>query len=241
MIGLGTLINTGTVIVGGLAGFFFGKLIPDRIQNAILKTNGVIVMFIGASGALAEMLTYEDGVFDTQKGLLLTLSMVLGTLIGEIINLEKLINRFGDWLKKKSKSSSDPRFTESFVTASCTVCIGAMSVVGALEDGLFGDPSLLITKSILDFFTIMVMTCSMGKGCIFAAIPVFVIEGLITLIAKLIEPIMTEVALADLSLVGSVLIFCIGLNLIRKDKLPVANMLPSILIAIAFAFIPALN
>ena len=241
MIGLGTIINTAAIVVGGLIGLLFGKFIPKRVQDAILTVNGIAVIFIGGAGCISKMLVFEDGEFDTQKAILMTLSLVIGTVIGEFINLDKWITKFGDWLKKKTHSEKEGGFTGAFVTASCTVCIGAMAVVGAINDGLFADHTILITKAVLDFVIIMVMSCTLGKGCLFSAIPVFIFQGVFTLLAKLIKPIMTDLALDDLSLVGSVLIFCVGLNLIREKKISVANMLPSIVIAVAFAFIPALN
>ncbi|MDO4207703.1 MAG: DUF554 domain-containing protein [Lachnospiraceae bacterium] len=241
MIGLGTIINTAAVIAGGIIGLLFGKLIPELIQKTLIMCNGICVMFIGVAGAMAKMLTLKDGVFDTQKSLLLVLAMVLGTIVGELVNLEKQITRFGDWLKRKTKSTQDNGFTDAFITASCTVCIGAMAVIGAINDAMFHDYSILITKSIIDLITICIMTCTLGKGAAFSAIPVFLFQGIITVLAKLIMPVMTDLALADLSMVGSVLIFCVGLNLIRDKKVPVANMLPAILFAIGFSFIPGLN
>lgn len=114
-----------------------------------------------------------------------------------------------------------------------------MAIVGAIQDGILGDCSTLAIKAILDFIIILVMTCSMGKGCAFSAIPVFVWEGAVTLLAHLLEPVMTGAALANLSLIGSILIFCVGLNLIWGKKIRVANMLPSVLLAVAAAFLPA--
>ena len=125
-----------------------------------------------------------------------------------------------------------------FVTATLTVCIGAMAIVGAIQDGIFGDPSILLAKAVLDFIIVMVMTCSMGKGCIFSAIPVALFQGSVTLLARLIKPIMTEAALANLSLIGSILIFCVGINLIWKKQIRVANLLPAIVIAVVIAFLP---
>ena len=144
-------------------------------------------------------------------------------------------------MKKKTKSTQDNGFTDAFITASCTVCIGAMAIIGSINDAMFHDYSILIMKAIIDLVTICIMTCTLGKGAVFSAIPVFLFQGIVTVLAKLIMPVMTDLALADLSMVGSVLIFCVGLNLIRDKKIPVANMLPAILFAIGFSFIPGLN
>lgn len=129
---------------------------------------------------------------------------------------------------------------DGFVTASLTVCIGAMAVVGAIKDGLTGDYSILAAKAVLDFIIIVIMTASLGKGCIFSAIPVAVFQGAITLLAKLIEPIMTETALSYLSMTGSMLIFCVGVNLLWGKKIKVANLLPTIVFAVIWALVEGL-
>ena len=164
-------------------------------------------------------------------------SFAIGALIGEWLNIEHHMNRFGEWLKVKSGNSKDKIFVDAFVTASLTVCVGAMAIVGSIQDGILGDYNTLLMKAILDFVIICVMTASMGKGCAFSAIPVAIFQGSITLLARGIEPIMTEAALNNLSLVGSMLIFCVGVNLIWDKKFKVANMLPAIVIAVAWAFI----
>ena len=126
---------------------------------------------------------------------------------------------------------------DAFVTASLTVCIGAMAIVGSIQDGILGDYSILAAKAVLDRIIILVMTCSMGKGCIFSAIPVAVFQGSITALAGLIRPLMTEAALGNLSMIGSILIFCVGVNLVWGKKLKVANMLPAVVFAVAAAFL----
>ena len=241
MYGLGTIINTAAIIAGGLIGLLFGKLIPKRVQESLVTCNGICVIFIGIAGAVSKMLVLNKDGFDTQKTMLLTLAMVLGTILGSALNLERLLEKFGNWLKAKSKSESDNGFTDAFIISSCTVCIGAMAVIGALNDVLTGDISILLLKSILDLITICAMTCALGKGCIFSAVSVLIFQGVISVIAYFIKPIMTDLALTDLSFVGSVLIFVVGLNLIRDKKISVVNMLPAILFAVGFSFIPALN
>jgi len=237
MIGLGTIINTVAIIIGGLSGILFGKLLKERHQESLNMACGISVMFIGIAGAMEGMLTINDSVITSGQAMLVTLCIVLGTLIGEIINIEYFFEKFGQWLKLKTGSSRDSRFVNAFVTASLTVCIGAMAVVGAIQDGITGDWSILATKAILDFIIIMVMTCSLGKGCIFSAIPVLIFQGLITALASLLKPIMTDLAINYLSLVGSILIFCVGLNLVWGKKIKVANMLPAIVLAVIAALL----
>jgi len=230
MIGLGTIINTAAIIIGGVIGILFKKVFSEKMQDTVMKANGVCVLFIGMAGALKWMIS---GNHD----LMMILSFVLGALVGELIDIEKRIEQFGAWLKVKSGSQNDTGFLNAFLTASFTVCIGAMAVVGSIEDGLTGDYTTLTAKALLDFVIIMVMAASMGKGCIFSAIPVAIFQGTITILARFIQPIMTEQATLNLSLTGSILIFCVGLNLVWGKKIKVANLLPTIVFAVAFAFI----
>lgn len=238
MFGLGTIINTAAIILGGLAGHFFGRLLKERHQTSLNMACGISVLFIGIAGAMQGMLSVHDGVITGGQAMLVTICLALGALIGEIINIEGLFERFGEWLKIKTGNAKDKEFVNAFVTASLTVCIGAMAIVGAIQDGILGDWSILATKAILDFIIIMVMTCSLGKGCGFSAIPVLLFEGLITLFASLLKPVMTDLAMNYLSLIGSILIFCVGLNLVWGKKIRVANMLPAVVLAVIAAFIP---
>lgn len=238
MFGLGTIINVAGILIGGLSGFLFGKFLKERHQETLQVTCGICVIFIGICGALEGMLTVKDNTITSGKSLLIIACLAVGALIGEIIDIEKWFERFGGWLKIKTGNAKDKKFIDGFVTASLTVCIGAMAIVGAIQDGITGDYSILTTKAILDLIIIMVMTCSLGKGCIFSAIPVLLFQGSITCLARLIKPIMTETALSNLSLIGSILIFCVGINLVWGKKVRVANLLPAVVIAVIIAFLP---
>lgn len=238
MAGLGTIINSAAIIVGGVFGLLFGKILNERIQDSLQKASGICVLFIGIAGAMEGMLKLSGSSLSAGRSMLIVASLALGVLVGEILNIEHGFERFGEWLKVKTGNAKDKSFVEGFVTASLTVCIGAMAVVGSIKDGISGDYSILATKAILDFIIIMVMTCSLGKGCIFSAIPVAVFQGLITALARLIKPLMTDGALANLSLIGSILIFCVGVNLVWDKRIKVANLLPSLVFAVAIAFLP---
>ena len=237
MFALGTIVNTLAILAGGVFGALFGKMLGIRQQETLTRTCGVCSMFIGLSGTLEEMMSVQDGHIVTSGSLLMIICLAIGALIGEMLNLEGAFERFGAWLKVKTGNAKDKRFVDGFVTASLTVCIGAMAIVGAIQDGIQGDPSILLAKSVLDLIIIAVMTCSMGKGCVFSAIPVFLLQGSVTCLARLIQPVMTEGALANLSLIGSILIFCVGINLVWDKKIRVANLLPAIVIAVIAAFI----
>jgi len=235
---LGSIINTVAIIAGGLVGLFVGKLFTEEQQDALIKTCGVSVLFIAIAGAMEGMLSLEEGALHSGKGMFVVLCLAMGTIIGELIGIEKAFERFGEWLKAKTGNSGDRNFVNAFVTASLTVCIGAMAIVGSIQDGILGDYSTLAVKSVLDFIIVAVMTSSMGKGCAFSAIPILAFEGGITLLAHLIAPVMTEAAIANLSLVGSILIFCVGLNLVWGKKVRVANMLPAVVLAVAATYLP---
>jgi len=235
MIGLGTIINTAAIIVGGLLGLLCGRLITDKIQETMIKACGLCTIFLGASGALELMLGLKGTV--TGGVPMIAISLAVGSFAGEALDLDSRLERFGQWLKEKSGSSSDTRFVDAFVTASLSVCIGAMAIVGSIQDGISGDYSTLLLKGILDFIIILVMASSLGKGCLFSAIPVGLFQGSVTLLARLVEPLLTAGALSNLSLVGSVLIFCVGLNLIWKNTIRVANLLPALVVAVAYALL----
>lgn len=237
MIGLGTIINCAAILIGGILGLLFGRFLKENMQNSLTKACGISTIFIAIAGALESMLRIEQDSLASRGSLLIVSCLALGTLIGEILNIENLFERFGEWLKCKTGNAKDNCFIEAFVVASLTVCIGAMAIVGAIEDGMTGDVSILATKAVLDLIIIMVMTCAMGKGCIFSAIPVGILQGSITLLARFISPVMTQEALSNLSMIGSILIFCVGVNLVWGKKIRVANMLPALILAILASFI----
>ncbi|MCR5596739.1 MAG: DUF554 domain-containing protein [Lachnospiraceae bacterium] len=238
MIGLGTMINTAAIILGGVIGHFTGMLFKQEQQTAINKACGISVLFIAIAGAMQGMMHIDAGTIVSGRSMLVVLCLALGTITGELIGIEKGFEVFGEWLKQKTGNSGDKQFVNAFVTASLTVCIGAMSIVGAIQDGITGDYSILAVKSVLDLIIIAVMTSSLGKGCAFSAIPVLVFEGIITLLARLVSPVMTDMAIAYLSLIGSILIFGVGVNLVWGKILRVANMLPAVIFAVLAAFLP---
>ena len=237
MVGLGTLINTAAIVAGGVLGKLFGRLLSQSAQESLTRVCGVSTLFIAIAGALEGMMRVQGDSLVSGQSLLIICCLALGTLMGELLGIENAFQRFGEWLKRKTGNERDAGFVNAFVTASLTVCIGAMAIVGAIEDGITGDYSILATKEVLDLIIIIVMTGSLGKGCAFSAIPVAILQGSVTLLAGLLRPVMTEQALANLSLIGSVLIFCVGVNLVWDRGLKVANMLPALVLAVAAAFV----
>ena len=156
MYGLGTIINVGAIILGGLIGILFGRFIGDRHRDSLCKACGLAVMFIGVAGALKGMLSVVDSKITYGGDFLIIISLALGALVGEIINIEGGFEKFGSWLREKTNSTGDNKFIDGFVSASFTVCIGAMAIVGSINDGLYGDYTVLVTKSILDFMSTMI-------------------------------------------------------------------------------------
>ena len=222
IIGLGTIINSLAIIAGGLIGIFFGNFFSQRIQDTLMKAVGLCVLFIGIAGTMEKMLLLGDGELASTGTMMVITSFALGSLIGETLNIEDRIEQFGEWLKNKTGNGKDSQFVVGFVNTSLTVSIGAMAVVGAIEDGISGDYSYLLLKAILDFLIVIVITCSLGKGCLFA---------------RVLQPVLTDNAMNSLSMVGSMLIFCIGVNSIWGKKLRVANMLPALVIAVLWTSI----
>lgn len=238
MHGLGTVINVAAIVAGGLLGLAFGRFIKERHRDALCKACGLAVLFIGAAGAFKGMFSVVDGKIAYGGDFLIIGCLVLGALLGEIVNIEGAFERFGEFLKRKTHSTEDHSFIDGFVSASFTVCIGAMAIVGSINDGLYGDPTVLITKAILDFIIVMAMAASLGKGTVFSAIPVAILQGGVTALSVLIQPILTQKALLYLSVVGNILIFAVGINLTFGKKIKVANLLPAVVFALLCALIP---
>lgn len=232
MIGLGTLINTAAVIAAGVLGMALKNGVKERFEKILMQANGLAVLFIGVAGVLKYMLVVEDGTISTRGTMLLIFSLVIGSLIGEAINIEKRMESVGEKVKRLVKMKNDNRFVDGFVTASLIICVGAMAIVGSVEDGLTGDSSMLVAKSMLDFVIITVLTATYGIGAAFSAIPLFVYQGGITLIAALFGSIISQTLIGELSFVGSALIFGVGVNLLREKSFKVANMLPALLIPV---------
>jgi len=232
MIGLGTIANTVAVIAGGLLGMLLKNGIAKRFEKILMQALGLATMFIGIGGVLKYMLVVENGSISTQGTFLLIFSQVIGCLLGEWIDIESKMEIIGVKLKAVARVKNDNRFVDGFVTASLIICVGAMAIVGAMEDGLTGDCSTLIAKSLLDFAIVAILAAAYGLGTVFSAVPIFVYQGAITLIAALFGAVISDTLIAELSFVGNALIFCVGVNLIREKTFRVANMLPGLLVPI---------
>ena len=231
MFGLGTIVNVLAVLGGGAIGLLLRGGMNPRYQDAIVRIMGLSTIFIGAAGALEHMLFIEGDHLvglPIKETLIMILSMALGTFVGEVLDFDGKLESFGAWLKKKATRGDDSKFIEGFVTASLTVCIGAMAIVGSIQDGLSANPATLFTKSILDFIILIIYASTYGKGALFSAIPVAILQGSVTICAGLLSPIFSPVVIANLSFLGNMMIFCVGCNLAFQAKFRVANMLPAL-------------
>ena len=238
MTGLGTIVNCAAVVVGAVIGMIFKKALKERFCELIMQSMGLAVIFIGAAGGIGRIIELNKLESGTAQIVLMVIAFALGSFSGELINIQKLTERFAAWLKIKTKSENDNSFVSGFVCASLTICVGAMAVIGPIQDALSHDYSTLFTKAVLDFVIVMVMASSMGRGTVFSVIPLAVVQGFVTLVAKLVEPFLTELAVTNIGFIGSMLIFCVGINLMFDKKFRVANMLPALLFAVAFSYLP---
>lgn len=234
MFGLGTIINTAAVICGGFLGMLFKKGIKEKVQKTLMAACGVSTIFIGIAGTLEGMLTTVEGNIKTKGTMLLIFSLVIGSVVGEIIDIEKRMDGVGEKLKKLLKAENDNRFVEGFVSASLIICVGAMAIVGSIQDGLTGDYSMLLAKSVLDFVIVTIFASSYGIGAMCSAIAVFVYQGAITLIANFGGNFIGEELIGYLSYVGSALIFCVGINITFGKRIKVGNMLPALVIPVIY-------
>lgn len=234
MIGLGTIINTAAVIVGGLLGLCFKRGLKKNLQDILMQTCAVATIFIGAAGTLSHMLVIEEGHISTRGSLLLIFSLVLGGLLGEALSIEEKMDTLGRKIKELAKAEEDSRFVDGFVNVSLIICVGAMAIVGAIQDGMSGDYSLLAAKAILDLVIVMVFASIYGKGAVFSAVPILIYQGSITIAAAFAGSFLSEVMIEDLSFIGSALIFCVGINIGFGKKFRVGNLLPALLVPVIY-------
>jgi uncharacterized membrane protein YqgA involved in biofilm formation len=229
----------GAIAAGGALGLLLRKGLPERFKEIIVQALGLAVMIVGLSGVLIGLYrVMPDGKLDRQYLMLMIFSLVIGGVLGELINIEGLLNRVGGFLEKKLVKG-EGTFAKGFVTASLVFCVGAMAIVGSLEDGLSGNAEILFAKSILDGVISVVFAATMGAGVLFSAVSVFIYQGSITLLARLISPLLTDVIVTQMSVVGSILILGIGMNLLGFVKIRVGNLLPAVFVPVVWNLILA--
>lgn len=221
---VGTIVNTAAIIVGSGIGLLIKKRFPERVSEIVFQGLGLFTIFLGLNLA-----------WRSDSYLLIVSSLVLGSIIGELLNLEKATEKFAEALKTKF-AKSDSKFTEGFITATLLYCVGSMAIIGAIEDGLKNDPTLLFTKSLMDGFSAIILSAAFGLGVIFSSLTVFTYQATITLMAGYLQTVFTETMIADLSAVGGLLILGLAVNILELKKLRVLNMLPSLLVMVVLSF-----
>jgi uncharacterized membrane protein YqgA involved in biofilm formation len=220
----GTLINAGAVILGSIAGLIIHSRLPKNIVSIVFQGIGLFTLFLGISMASK-----------TSDFLIMIFSIVIGSIIGELLDIDKSVNRFGEWLKKKVKSKNE-KFSEGFVTSFLLFCMGSMTILGAFEEGLGGEPNLLLAKSVLDMFGSIILSASLGIGVIFSVIPLVVYQGGLTLFAGSLTGFLTDPIINELTAVGGLLLIGLGINILEIKKIKILNMIPSLIIVVILAY-----
>ena len=234
MIGLGTIVNFGAIIVGGALGLVLKRVLAKRIMDTVLQGISLAVMIVGISGTLAAAFIIVDNQIITEHVLIMIISLALGGLIGELLRIEDRLKSFGAFCERKlTKPDDESTFAQGFVTATLVFCVGSMAIVGSLEDGINRNPDILIAKSVIDGIAAMIFASAMGIGVLFSAFTVALYQGTITLLSVFFAPFLSDLVIQQMSLVGSILIMSIGLNMLKIGKIKTGNLLPAI-------FIPAL-
>ena len=221
---LGTLVNVGAVIAGSLLGLVIHKRMPEKITKLVFQAIGLFTLFLGFTMASK-----------TSNYLIMIFSLVIGSIIGELLNIEKQINRLSDWLKNKS-GSSNAKFSEGFLTSFLLFCMGSMTILGAIEEGMGGNPDLLLAKSVLDGFSSIALAAAMGIGVLFSAIPLLIYQGGLTLFAGYLQDYLTTPMINELSAVGGIILIGLGINILEIKKIRVINMIPALLVAVLLAW-----
>lgn len=230
----GTLVNCVAVIVGGLIGLLLKKGIRDTYAQGINKSLGIAVLIIGLNGVISNMFTVENGVLKSSGELLLIVFLVVGTLIGELLRLDDLFNSF---CKKIDSKFKDGGFASGFINGTILFCVGAMSIIGSLNDGLTGDSSVLFVKSALDFVNAVIFGATLGFGVIFVCIPMLIYQGGISLLAGSLSGILQGELLTQICMVGYAIIVAIGFNFFLEKKFKTLNMVPAILLPVVYHYI----
>ncbi|SNX53074.1 DUF554 domain-containing protein [Thermoanaerobacterium sp. RBIITD] len=223
---LGTLVNSASIFVGGITGTFLRIGIPERFKATVMQAISLSVLIIGFDSALK-----------FKNLMLVIISLVIGGIIGEAIDIENILNDFGNMIERKFAKSGNNRISEGFVTTSLIFCVGAMAIVGALKDGLQGDHSILFAKSMLDGISSIIFASTLGIGVLLSSMSVLVYQGLITLGASLLQNLLTNNVIADMSAIGGILIVGISINMLNITKIKVGNLLPAIFIPVIYQLI----
>lgn len=224
------VVNAATVILGSIIGLIFKKFIKKETCDQVLKAMGIVVLLIGIIGVIENMITIQDGKISSNGTLLLIMAIAIGTFIGEALKIDQHMNNFGDKLEKKLNKG---KIAEGFITATLIYCIGSMSIVGSMESAL-GNPNTIYLKAALDGITSIALASTLGIGVMLSSVSIIFYQGLLTLLFYFLGNFMPASFITSFSMVGYTMVAGIGLNFILKDKIKIANMLPSLLIVIIY-------
>lgn len=224
---LGNYVNLLTIVIGSIIGLLVKKGLKDKYKKIVMQAIGLAVVFIGAAGAISGLLNPES------EPVLFIISLMIGGAVGELIGIEKALERLGALIQRKM-GSAESNVAQGFVTASLIFCVGTMAIIGSLESGLMGDHNILYAKSVLDGVTSMILASTLGIGVIFSAAAVFVYQGSIIVFASFLEPFLTDNIIREISIIGGILIFGIGVNLLEITKIKTANLLPAIVVPVIY-------
>lgn len=224
---LGTVINAAAIVAGGLLGLCLKRGVSASYEASLNKALGIAVLVLGANGVIGSMFTVTDGKLVSSGELLLIVSLILGTLLGELLHIDDHLNGLSALAEQKLRLSG---FAQSFVNGTLIYCVGAMAIIGALNDGLRGDSSVLLVKSLLDGVSSVVLGATLGPGVIFASLPVFLYQGALALLAGVLQPLLSAALMSQICAVGYCLVLCIGINFLGGVKIKTANMLPALLL-----------
>ena len=236
---MGTLINCALIIAGGVIGLIFKKAVSEEIEYSIHKATGIAVLVVGLCGILSTMLKSNNGTITSSGELMLVVSLAVGTFIGELLKLEQRLDKGCKKIETKFKMTG---FSAGFISGTMIYCIGAMAIVGAINDRLLGDYSTLVTKGIIDGITSIVLAATLGYGVIFSAISVLIFQGAFTLLAGALENVLVGELLSNICMVGYAIVMCIGINFLTNGdkKIRTVNMLPAIFVPVVYAVIKSL-
>ncbi len=222
---VGTFVNGIAVLVGGSLGLLFNKLVPERFIKIAFQSIGLFTLVMGIQMALS-----------TNEQLYVIFSLLIGSIIGEFLNLEQRLQGVAEWVKSKTHSADD-RFTEGVMTAFLLFCMGSMTIMGAIQEGIYNNHELLFMKSGMDMFAALALASSLGIGVLFSVVPLFIYQGGLTLLAGMLQPYMTDAMMTELSAVGGILLMALALNILEIKVVKVMNMLPALIIIVLFMVI----
>ncbi len=230
----GTLVNCVAVITGGLIGLLFKKGIKTAHAESINKVLGLAVLIIGINGVVANMFTVENGKISSSGELLLVVFLVVGTLIGELLKLDERFSRFCSKIENKFQAKG---FASGFINGTALFCVGAMAIIGSINDGLTGDSSILLVKSVLDGVSAVIFAATLGFGVIFTFIPLLVYQGGISLLAGTLSGVLQGELLEQVCMVGYAIIMAIGFNFLLEKKFKTLNMIPALILPVVYHYI----